>query len=106
MTDLGPVEPLPAGVREPPGPPRPPAPPITGDGGNGPWGRPLRPPYRAPRTFLHEVLVEMRKVAWPTRGSVLHNATIYLGVLVLMIGAIAAADAAFMALIRAVMGDG
>lgn len=103
MTVLDPVEPLPTAVREPPGPPRPPAPPTTGEDGD-PEGHPLRPPHRPPRPFLHEVVVEMRKVAWPTRGDILHNAAIYLGALVLLIGAIAAANPVSVALIPGVMG--
>src|SRR5579875_550984 len=51
LTDLDPVEPLAADSA----------------------GRPFRSPDRPPGPFLHEVVVEMRKVAWPTRGDVLHN---------------------------------
>jgi len=85
------MEPLPIGVRQPPRPPRPPAPPITGgSGGYGSsWDRPLPGPYRPQRrNFLREVIVETRKVVWPTRNDLAHNSAICLGVLGLLIGAI------------------
>jgi preprotein translocase SecE subunit len=103
------MEPLPIGVRQPPRPPRPPAPPITGgNGGYGSsWERPLRGPYRPKqRNFLHEVIVEMRKVVWPTRNDLAHNAAVCLGVLGLSIGAIASVDVGLVALIRVATGGG
>jgi hypothetical protein len=78
------MEPLPMGVRQPPRPPRPPAPPITcGGGGYGSsWDRPLRGPYRRTRrNFLSGVILETRKVMWPTRNDLAHNAVISLVVL-------------------------
>jgi len=103
------MEPLPIGVRQPPRPPRPPAPPITGgNGGDGSsWGRPLRGPHVLRRRhFLFEVMLETRKVVWPTRRDIAHNAAICLGVLGLLIGAIASVDAGLVALIRVATGGG
>ena len=64
------MEPLPIGV-EPAAPAtltrRPP--PITGDSGGygSSWDRPLRRPHPLQqRSFLLGVIVEMRKVMWPT----------------------------------------
>ena len=85
------MEPLPIGVRQTPRPPRPPAPPITGSSGGcgSSQYRPLRGPYRPHRrNFLREVIVETRKVVWPTRNDLAHNSAICLGVLGLLIGAI------------------
>ena len=103
------MEPLPIGVRRPPRPPRPPAPPITGSGGGygSSWDRPLRGPYRLQRrNFLLEVIVEMRKIVWPTRSDLAHNAAVCLGVLGLLIGAIASVDVGLVALIRLATGGG
>jgi preprotein translocase SecE subunit len=55
---------------------------------------------------LSEVILETRKVAWPTRNDLAHNAAICLGVLGLLIGAIAAVDVGLVALIRVAIGDG
>ena len=103
------MEPLPVGIRQPPGPPRPPAPPITG-GGGGDWffgGRPERLPCRPPRrNFLREVIVEMRKVAWPNRDTVVHNATLCLVVLIGLMAAIASIDLGLAALVRVVTDGG
>ena len=101
------MEPLPIGVRQPPRPPRPPAPPITdGSGGYGSsWDRPLRGACGPQRgNFLRQVLVETRKVVWPTRSDLAHNAAVCLGALGLLIGAIASVDVGLVALIRVVMG--
>ncbi len=103
------MEPLPIGVRQPPRPPGPPAPPITGGGGGygSSWDRPLRGPHRPQRrNLLSEVILETRKVAWPTRNDLAHNAAICLGVLGLLIGAIASVDVALVALIRVATGGG
>jgi len=52
------------------------------------------------RNFIHEVGVEMRKVAWPTQVEVRHNAAICFGVLGSSIGAIAGLDVGISSLIR------
>jgi preprotein translocase SecE subunit len=103
------MEPLPIGVRQPPRPPRPPAPPITdgSDGHGSSWDRPRRGPYRPQRhNFLRGVIVETRKVAWPTQNDLAHNAAVCLGVLGLLIGAIASVDVGLVALIRVATGGG
>jgi preprotein translocase SecE subunit len=103
------MDPLPIGVGQPPRPPRPPAPPITDNSGGygSSWDRPLRGPYRPHRrNFLRSVIIETRKIAWPTRSDFAHNAAICLGVLGLLIGAIAAVDVGLVALIRVAIGDG
>jgi preprotein translocase subunit SecE len=56
------------------------------------------------RQYLRQVLLEMRKVAWPTRAAVVHNSAVYLGVLVIVIVMVASVDAGLAALIRAVTG--
>jgi preprotein translocase SecE subunit len=48
----------------------------------------------------------LRKVMWPTRNDLAHNAAICLGVLGLLIGAIGSADVGFVALIRVATGSG
>jgi preprotein translocase SecE subunit len=107
------MEPLPAGIRLPPGPPRPPAPPITAGGGGGgggffrpgPVGAPI--PGRPPTgQYAHEVLVELRKVVWPTRNETFHNATLLLGLLVLLTGLLATSDVAIANAIRALTVGG
>ena len=50
--------------------------------------------------------METRKVVWPTRNDVAHNAVICLGVLGLAIGAVASADLGLAALIRVATGGG
>lgn len=109
------MEPLPAGVRQPPRPPRPPAPPTTGGWGSGFYsggsdGRPsltLSDPRRSgPRQFLHEVVVEFHKVAWPTRDEVTHNALLCVAFLVLLTGLLAGLDISFGSLLRSVTVGG
>jgi preprotein translocase SecE subunit len=46
----------------------------------------------------------MRKVVWPTRSDLTHNAAICLGVLGLLIGGIASLDVGLVALIRVATG--
>jgi preprotein translocase SecE subunit len=109
VQNLSPMELLPAGVRLPPGPPRPPAPPITGGSGGGEndffHGRPSAVRIqrrRSPSGFLHEVVVETRKVAWPTQDDVLHNSAFLLGFLLLLAGAITAVDVGLANVVRVV----
>jgi len=53
---------------------------------------------------LLEVIVETRKVVWPTRSDLAHNAAICLGVLVLLIGTITWVDVGLVALVRVATG--
>jgi preprotein translocase SecE subunit len=55
---------------------------------------------------LHQVISEMRKVAWPTQDELAHNAVLLLGVLLVVIGSIAMVDIAFANLIRVVTAGG
>ncbi len=48
-----------------------------------------------PRQFLHEVNVEMRKVAWPTRAETVNYSTVVLVTLVLLMALIFGLDIAF-----------
>jgi preprotein translocase subunit SecE len=48
-----------------------------------------------PRQFLHEVNVEMRKVAWPTRAETINYSTVVLITLVLLMAMIFGLDIAF-----------
>ena len=77
-------------------------------GQTGPDGAPApvqkgQPPQRratpakrtAPMQFVREVRVELRKVAWPTRGEVVNYSTVVLVTLILLIGLILALDYAF-----------
>ena len=48
-----------------------------------------------PRQFLHEVNVEMRKVAWPTRGETINYASVVLVTLVLVMALIFGLDTGF-----------
>ena len=48
----------------------------------------------------------MRKVAWPTRASVVQNAALCLVVLVALMAAIASIDIGLAALVRAATGGG
>jgi preprotein translocase subunit SecE len=63
--------------------------------------RPTRPaagaPRRrtSPREFLHEVNVELRKVAWPSRADTINYATVVLITLIVMISLIFVLDLAF-----------
>ena len=63
--------------------------------------RPARPvagaPKRrtSPRQFLHEVNVEMRKVAWPTRAETINYSTVVLLTLAILMALIFALDLAF-----------
>lgn len=89
------MEPLPSGVRIPPGPPRPPAPPTTGWMGG--QGRPQPMPRQHPRKtgiahFVREVLDELRRVTWPTRQMVIHNSGIAFGTVAWVLIVIAALE--------------
>ena len=63
--------------------------------------RPTRPaagaPRRrtSPREFLHEVNVELRKVAWPSRADTINYSTVVLITLIVMISLIFILDLAF-----------
>ena len=48
-----------------------------------------------PMQFVREVRVELKKVAWPTRGEVVNYSTVVLITLILLIGLILALDYAF-----------
>ena len=48
-----------------------------------------------PMQFVREVRVELKKVAWPTRGEVINYSTVVLVTLILLIGLILALDYAF-----------
>jgi preprotein translocase subunit SecE len=48
-----------------------------------------------PREFLHEVTVELRKVAWPTRAETINYSTVVLITLILVIGLIFTLDYGF-----------
>ena len=48
----------------------------------------------------------MRKVAWPNRDTVVHNATLCLVVLIGLMAAIASIDLGFAALVRVVTDGG
>jgi preprotein translocase subunit SecE len=49
----------------------------------------------SPRQFLHEVNVELRKVAWPTRAEVTNYATVVFIALAVLMALIFALDLAF-----------
>jgi preprotein translocase subunit SecE len=53
-----------------------------------------------PREFLHEVTVEMRKVAWPTKAETANYSLVVLVTLVVMIALIFALDYVFSGLSR------
>ena len=63
--------------------------------------RPTRPvagaPRRrtSPRQFLHEVNVEMRKVAWPTRSETINYSTVVFITLAILMALIFGLDLAF-----------
>jgi preprotein translocase subunit SecE len=57
-----------------------------------PTGRPAR---TKPREFLHEVTVEMRKVAWPSRAEVTNYSIVVLATLVVVIAMIFVLDYIF-----------
>jgi preprotein translocase subunit SecE len=48
-----------------------------------------------PMQFVREVRVELKKVAWPTRGEVINYSTVVLVTLILLIGLILALDYTF-----------
>ena len=48
-----------------------------------------------PRQFLHEVNVEMRKVAWPSRATTINYSTVVLITLALVMGLLFGLDYAF-----------
>jgi preprotein translocase SecE subunit len=48
------------------------------------------------------VLVETRKVAWPTRDAVLHNSALLLGFVLLIAGGITAMDVGLANIVRVV----
>jgi preprotein translocase subunit SecE len=49
----------------------------------------------SPRQFLHEVNVELRKVAWPTRADTVNYATVVFITLAILMGLIFLLDLAF-----------
>ena len=53
-----------------------------------------------PREFLHEVGVELRKVAWPTRAETINYSTVVLITLIIVIALIFALDYGFSAVAR------
>jgi preprotein translocase subunit SecE len=58
--------------------------------------QPGAPRRRAtPRQFLHEVNVELRKVAWPTRSETINYSTVVLLTLVIVTSLIFVLDLAF-----------
>ena len=99
------VEPMTAAQRVPPRPPNPPAPPIGGD--RPPPGDP-RGPSRTPRfsllRWLREARGEMRRVAQPTRSSVVHNSTLVVVVVIIVVAAIAAFDIGVSRAVTALFG--
>jgi preprotein translocase SecE subunit len=65
-----------------------------------PSARPVAPPPTArgrtkPREFLHEVNVELRKVAWPTRAETINYSTVVLIALVVLTSLIFGLDYVF-----------
>ncbi len=54
----------------------------------------------SPREFLHEVGVELRKVAWPTRAETINYSTVVLMTLVIVIIIIFLLDYGFSAVAR------
>jgi len=60
-------------------------------------GRPAAgaPKRTSPRQFMHEVNVELRKVAWPSKAETTNYSTVVLIALVIMIALIFALDLAF-----------
>jgi preprotein translocase subunit SecE len=57
---------------------------------------PVSAPRRTnPRQFLHEVNVEMRKVAWPTRAETINYSSVVLVTLVVLMALIFALDLGF-----------
>ncbi len=68
---------------------------------DAPDRRPARPvpgaPRRrtSPRQFLHEVNVEMRKVAWPTRSETINYSTVVFLTLAILMALIFGLDLAF-----------
>ena len=58
--------------------------------------QPGAPRRRAtPRQFLHEVNVEMRKVAWPTRAETINYASVVLVTLIILMALIFGLDTGF-----------
>ncbi len=53
------------------------------------------PRRTTPRQFLHEVNVEMRKVAWPTRAETINYASVVLVTLILVMALIFGLDTGF-----------
>ncbi len=67
--------------------------------------RPATPPVAQrgrvnPREFLHEVNVELRKVAWPTRAETINYSTVVLITLVIVMSLIFLLDYGFSAAAR------
>jgi preprotein translocase subunit SecE len=56
---------------------------------------PLSNRRTTPRQFLHEVNVEMRKVAWPTRSETINYASVVLVTLILVMALIFGLDTGF-----------
>jgi preprotein translocase subunit SecE len=82
---------------------------IGADGEPAPKARePRRPSVAAqaqrsrtsPREFLHEVNVELRKVAWPTRAETINYSTVVLITLIIVIILIFLLDYGFSAVAR------
>jgi preprotein translocase subunit SecE len=74
----------------------------TGPDGAPAPSKPRQAPQRAtpsqrtkPMQFVREVRVELKKVAWPTRGEVINYSTVVLVTLILLIGLILALDYTF-----------
>jgi preprotein translocase subunit SecE len=70
-----------------------------GDGaGRGASAGSVAPPIRhrvAPRQFLHEVNVELRKVAWPTRAETINYSTVVFVTLAVLMAMIFGLDLVF-----------
>jgi preprotein translocase subunit SecE len=61
-----------------------------------PAAQPAAPRRRAtPRQFLHEVNVEMRKVAWPTRAETINYSTVVFITLAILMALIFGLDTGF-----------
>jgi preprotein translocase subunit SecE len=99
------VEPLTASERVPPAPPLPPAPPMGGDRPppDDPR-RPSRPTRFSLIVWLKEARGEYKRVAWPTRDSVVRNSAIVLAGVVLVVAAIAGLDIALSKAATALFG--
>ncbi|MHB1928744.1 MAG: preprotein translocase subunit SecE [Acidimicrobiales bacterium] len=71
---------------------------LAGDSSSVHTAREALAPSRhrvGPRQFLHEVNVEMRKVAWPTRAETLNYSTVVLVTLAILMALIFGLDVGF-----------